>query len=119
MDENFEPYADQWGILSQLGKLDEDLVKQFIYTNGQRRLLSNDNITAGTGHEADELTLLQENPSQIEEALMEPLPAEILILQSDRLYIPKSGLPSSAYDWRRQKQTNRHHRHCCHSEPQL
>lgn len=31
VDENFEPYADQWGILSQLGKLDEDLVKQFIY----------------------------------------------------------------------------------------
>ncbi len=96
VDEHFEPYADQWGILSELSKLDEDLVKQFIYMHRQRGLFSNDNITAETDHEADGLTLLQENPSQIEAALMESLPAEIQILQSDRLYIPKSGLPSHA-----------------------
>ncbi|WP_052098105.1 TOTE conflict system archaeo-eukaryotic primase domain-containing protein [Paenibacillus stellifer] len=95
VDEHFEPYADQWGILSELGKIDEDLVKQFIYKHGERGLFNNDRITAGLDHEAG-LTLLQENQTQIEEVLMEPLPAEIQILQSDRLYILKSGLPSSA-----------------------
>ncbi|OKP82149.1 DEAD/DEAH box helicase family protein [Paenibacillus sp. P32E] len=96
VDEHFEPYADQWGILSELGKMGEDLVKQFIYKHGERGLFNNDSITAGLDHEADGLTLLQENQTQIEDILMEPLPAEIEILQSDRLYILKSGLPSSA-----------------------
>lgn len=94
VDEHFEPYPDQWSILSGLGKMDEDLVKQFIYKHGERGLFNNDRITAGLDHEAG-LTLLQENQTQIEEVLMEPLPAEIQILQSDRLYILKSGLPSS------------------------
>ncbi|WP_340006085.1 DEAD/DEAH box helicase family protein [Paenibacillus sp. FSL K6-0276] len=96
VDERFEPYADQWGILSELGKMGEDQVKQFIYKHGERGLFSNDIITTGSDHDADGLILLQENPTQIEEVLMESLPAEIQILQSDRLYILKSGLPSSA-----------------------
>ncbi|AIQ55696.1 TOTE conflict system archaeo-eukaryotic primase domain-containing protein [Paenibacillus borealis] len=96
VDEHFEPYADQWGILSELGKMGEDQVKHFIYTHGERGLFSNDRIITGSDHETDGLSLLQENPTQIEEVLMEPLPAEIQILQSDRLYILKSGLPSCA-----------------------
>ncbi|WP_150272345.1 TOTE conflict system archaeo-eukaryotic primase domain-containing protein [Paenibacillus tepidiphilus] len=95
VDERFEPYADQWGILSELGKMGEDQVKQFIYKHGERGLFSNDRITSGSDHDADGLILLQENPTQIVETL-EPLPAEIQILQSDRLYILKSGLPSNA-----------------------
>lgn len=96
VDEHFEPYPDQWSILSGLGKLSEDDLKQFIYKHGERGLFNNDNITAGSDHEADELNLLQENQTQREEVLMEPLPAEIQVLHSDRLYILKSGLPSSA-----------------------
>lgn len=96
IDEHFEPYADQWSVLSGLGKMTEDEVKQFIYKYGERGLFNNDNLTAVSDHEADGLTLLQENQTQIEEVLMEPLPAEIQVLHSDRLYILKSGLPSSA-----------------------
>ncbi|WP_019914308.1 TOTE conflict system archaeo-eukaryotic primase domain-containing protein [Paenibacillus sp. HW567] len=96
VDDHFEPYADQWDILSQLSKMDENLVKQFIYKHGERGLFNNDRITAGTDRDADGLNLLKENPSQIEEVMMERLPAEIQILQSDRLYIPKTGLPSGA-----------------------
>ncbi|ASA25145.1 TOTE conflict system archaeo-eukaryotic primase domain-containing protein [Paenibacillus donghaensis] len=96
IDEHFEPYADPWSILSGLGKLNEDEVKQFIYKHGERGLFNNDSITAVSDHEADELTLLQKNPTQLEEVLMEALPAELQVLHSDRLYIPKSGLPSSA-----------------------
>ncbi|MDQ0194740.1 TOTE conflict system archaeo-eukaryotic primase domain-containing protein [Paenibacillus wynnii] len=96
IDEHFEPYADQWSVLSGLGKMTEDEVKQFIYKHGERGLFNNDSITAGSDHGADGLTLLQENQTQIEEVLMEPLPAEIQVLYSDRLYILKSGLPSSA-----------------------
>ncbi|WP_442950223.1 DEAD/DEAH box helicase family protein [Paenibacillus sp. FSL P4-0081] len=74
----------------------EDQVKQFIYTHGERGLFSNDRITTGSDHDSDGLILLQGNPTQIEEVLMDSLPAEIQILQSDRLYILKSGLPSNA-----------------------
>lgn len=96
IDEQFEPYADQWSVLSGIGKMNEDEVKQFIYKHGERGLFNNENITEGSDHEADGLTLLQENRAQIEEVLMEPLPAEIQFLHSNRHYIPKSGLPSSA-----------------------
>ncbi|MEC0170977.1 TOTE conflict system archaeo-eukaryotic primase domain-containing protein [Paenibacillus graminis] len=82
VNERFEPYADQWGTLSELGKMGEDQVKQFIYKYAERGLFTNDSITAGSDQEA--------------EVLMESLPAEIQVLYSDRLYILKSGLPSSA-----------------------
>ncbi|MRN56667.1 DEAD/DEAH box helicase [Paenibacillus sp. LC-T2] len=96
INEYFEPYTDQWSVLSGLGKMNEDEVRQFIYKYGERGLFNNDSITAGSDHEADGLTLLQENQTQIKEVLMESLPAEIQVLHSDRLYILKSGLPSSA-----------------------
>lgn len=68
-------------------------MKQFIYKYGERGLFNNDNITAGSDYETDGPTLLQENQTPIEDVIMEPLPAEVLVLQSDRLYILKSELP--------------------------
>lgn len=39
IDDHFEPYADQWNILSGLSKMTEDQIKQFIYKHGERGLL--------------------------------------------------------------------------------
>ncbi|AIQ10766.1 TOTE conflict system archaeo-eukaryotic primase domain-containing protein [Paenibacillus durus] len=96
IDEHFEPYADQWSILSGLGKMTEDEVKQFIYKHGERGLFNNDGLIAASSDEEGGLAWVQENCVQEEQILMESLPAEIQILHSDRLYIPKPGLPSSA-----------------------
>ncbi|WP_340020776.1 DEAD/DEAH box helicase family protein [Paenibacillus sp. FSL K6-1096] len=96
VDEHFEPYADQWSALSGIDKISEDEVWSFIHKHGERGLFGNDNISAGSGDEADELNLFKQNQSNGQAILPETLPAEIQILQSDRLYISKSGLPSSA-----------------------
>lgn len=96
IDEHFEPYADQWSVLSGLGKMSEDEVKQFIYTHGEHRLFNNDTLIAASDDEVTGMAEEQSNYIQKQPILMESLPAEIQILHSDRLYIPKSGLPSSA-----------------------
>ncbi|MCQ6562248.1 TOTE conflict system archaeo-eukaryotic primase domain-containing protein [Paenibacillus mendelii] len=95
VDEHFEPYADQWGILSGLGKLTEDEVRQFIYKHGEYRLFNNDTLIAATDDEVAGMAEEQSKYIQEQPILMKSLPSEIQILQSDRLYIPKSGLPSS------------------------
>lgn len=96
VDEHFEPYEDQWSALSGIGKMSGDEVWSFIHKHGERGLFGNDNILAGSDDEADELNLFKQNKSNRQAILPETLPAEIQILQSDRLYISKSGLPSSA-----------------------
>ncbi|MHA6533828.1 TOTE conflict system archaeo-eukaryotic primase domain-containing protein [Paenibacillus sp. BAC0078] len=96
IDEHFEPYSDQWSILSGLGKMTKDEVQQFIYKHGEHRLFNNDALIAASGDEEVGLAESQEKYIQEEPLLMEPLPAEIQILHLSRLYIPKSELPSSA-----------------------
>lgn len=96
IDEHFEPYADQWSVLSRLGKMTEDEVKQFIYKHVEHRLFNNDTLIAAPDNEVAGMAEEQGKYIQEQLILMEPLPAEIKVLHSDRLYIPKSGLPSSA-----------------------
>lgn len=96
IDEHFEPYPDQWNILSGLGKMNEDEVKQFIYKHGERGLFNNDTLITTFD---DEVTGMAEGSSdyiQEQPILLESLPSEIQIIYSNRLYIPKSELPSSA-----------------------
>lgn len=96
IDEHFEPYADQWRKLSELGKMNENDVKQFISKYEEHALFNNDTLIAEI---EDEVTVRDEGPAskdtKEQQSLAESLPSEIQIQYSDRVYIPKSGLPSS------------------------
>lgn len=96
INDTFEPYADQWNFLFKLGKMTEDEVNQFIYRNAEKESFYKDTVISAASEYEDEIAWRQENSIQEEEHLLEPMPGEIRVLFSDRIYIPKQGLPSNA-----------------------
>ena len=91
IDDGFQPYEDQWRVLSELRKLTESDIEQFVSNHGEHGILNNDSYS---DEEIFSLVGTQNKLPQ-KEFIKESLPTEIEILYSDRLYIPKSGLSSS------------------------
>jgi superfamily II DNA or RNA helicase len=93
VDEKFMPYEDQWSFLSSLGKLSKDTVSSFINANRDEDYNSVDLFGEIVGEDK------QQRDSTIQYTLQhvkQALPAEISITLSDRLYIAKKDLTSSA-----------------------
>jgi len=93
VDGDFVPYADQWHFLAELGKMSEEEVSRFIQMNQMEDQYSA-GLASTQGDEDGEPWGSGIKP--VTEALDEPLPAEIPIVLSDRLYIAKKDLSSSA-----------------------
>lgn len=85
LDESFMPYEDQWRFLSGLGKMSAEEVLQFIRSN-----YTEDRDEANSGYDDEPWN------KRIFESSNEPLPPQIPVVISDRIYIVKNGLSPSA-----------------------
>lgn len=93
VDENLVPYKDQWLFLFELRKLSEEEVTQFIQLNANEDLA----IKLDTYPVFDEeKEPWAQSPKWINESIIDQLPSEIKIVISDRVYVEKKDLPSSA-----------------------
>jgi superfamily II DNA or RNA helicase len=89
INEDFEPYPDQWTLLSLIKKINEEQVGQFI-------------ADLSHGHELGELKIDDEDDprpweTQKKEILdKDDLPPTIEIVKSNMLYVPKKGVSEKA-----------------------
>lgn len=94
IDENFTPYEDQWQFLSELRKMSEDEVSRFIQAN--RKELQYNIGVAVTYTEEGEERPWEAGSKTVIETVKVSLPSAISAVLSDRIYIDKKELSSSA-----------------------
>jgi len=91
IDENFQPYEDQWSYLSKIEKLTTDQVQNFICELTKDGSL----LSAGTWNDTDE----QDQPwintksSVRPVSIVDALPLQVKVVYSNMIYIEKRGLP--------------------------
>lgn len=93
VDENFQPYEDQWEFLFQLDKMTENEVLQFIQLNGMGSNL----LQVGfINPEEDEDRPLDIDKEHTDFQLQEPMPKSVELVLSNRVYVCKKDLTPSA-----------------------
>jgi superfamily II DNA or RNA helicase len=88
IDENFEPYPDQWAFLSTIQRLSEDDVLMFTLKLGQVNELGVLKIDEEEGQKPWEVTKVK--------LLKTDFPREIEIVKANMLFIPKAGISQRA-----------------------
>ncbi|HHW41759.1 MAG TPA: DEAD/DEAH box helicase family protein [Syntrophomonadaceae bacterium] len=95
IDENFQPYDDQWLFLSTLRKMQQEeietIVRQASHYGGVlgiRRSLTDEE------DEEDPWTL-PPSKKRNEKPVLEPLPPVVRLIRSNMVYVEKEGLPSA------------------------
>ncbi len=93
VDENLVPYEDQWRFLSGVRKLSEEEVSRFMQMNRE-----DEHFGAGWGEKEGEGDPAEDSgmPSVAAGLLDEPLPPQIAVTLSDRLYVSKKDLSARA-----------------------
>ncbi len=93
VDENFQPYEDQWQFLYQLGKMTEEEVLQLIQLNGMG---SNVLQVGFINLEGDDDWLWDIDKEHSDLHLQEPMPESVELVLSNRVYVCKKDLSPSA-----------------------
>jgi superfamily II DNA or RNA helicase len=95
LDDNFEPYKDQWLHLSSIQKMTKDKVESIIPDlNYHSGLLSLDKI-AFEDIENEKPWVLGLNQGNKNNVIEGPYPSRVKLVQSNLLYIEKQGLSSA------------------------
>ncbi len=86
VDENFEPYPDQWLYLSQVRKFDEDEVRSVVDAAG----------TSAVSTAADSNDSVPWKPAPRAPLSPGDFPNQLVIIEADMLYVPEQGLSARA-----------------------
>jgi len=92
LDEQFEPYADQWGFLASVRHMAPEEVSNIV-----SEAISSGRITGVRmsldDEDAEEPWKLSPSRKQKPVIITEPLPASVAVVQGNQLYISKKALP--------------------------
>jgi hypothetical protein len=92
IDENFEPYLDQWAYLGKIKRLTAEQIEKYVKDIADNNELGT--LMQDSAEKDDQKPWLvnhgkfKVNPAE--------LPSEITISRANMLYVPKKGLPSKA-----------------------
>jgi len=92
LDEQFEPYADQWRFLASVRRITPEEVSTIVNEAIKRGRITGVRISLDE-EDAEEPWKLSPSRKPLPGVMTEPLPASIAIVQGNQLYIPKDGLP--------------------------
>ena len=92
LDERFEPYADQWKFLASVRRITPEEVSTIVSEAINRGRITGVRISSDE-EDAKEPWKLSPSRKPLPGVMTEPLPASIVIVQGNQLYIPKEGLP--------------------------
>ena len=98
LDDNFQPYKDQWSFLATIKKIppDELVVKIKETTAASQTIQVGENRSS---EETDDAPwTLPPSGKTKENSITGPLPDVISIIQANMLFIPKKGLPPALYN---------------------
>ncbi|WP_207907567.1 TOTE conflict system archaeo-eukaryotic primase domain-containing protein [Effusibacillus lacus] len=97
LDDNHSPYQDQWLFLSTLNKMKADEVERIVQEESFKGSILGVNQTLVNDQEDFEVSLFQ-GPGfdkKIGDRIEGPFPSKVKIVQSNLIYIDKTGLPPS------------------------
>ena len=98
LDEHLYPYDDQWAYLSSIEKISsEDLAEKVKETNKVSQTIQVKD-TGSDKETTDTPWTLPPSGATKDNAITDPLPDTIHIVQANMLYIPKKGLPPALHN---------------------
>ncbi|WP_421072860.1 TOTE conflict system archaeo-eukaryotic primase domain-containing protein [Pelotomaculum propionicicum] len=93
LDQNFEPYEDQWIFLSTLKKVRTDEAETIVQEATRTGSIIGVRKSFADGQEEEDPWLLPPSGKRVEAPILEPIPDKVRTVQSNMIYIDKNGLP--------------------------
>ncbi len=95
VDEALQPWLDQWAFLSGIGRLSSERVKTLAREADSRGRVTGVRFVSTEEGEDDEPWNAPPSRGRSEPPLEPPLPAELVLVLGDQIYLPKSDLPAA------------------------
>jgi superfamily II DNA or RNA helicase len=98
VDDNLEPFADQWAYLGMIPKMEPLAVETVIRSLERGGNVVGVRMSLSDAEPDEDPWLLPPSRREREKPIADPLPASIRIVRANLLYIDKKGLPEAMLD---------------------
>ena len=93
LDQNFNPYEDQWGFLSTIKKVKASEAEVIVQEAARTDFIIGVRKSVTNSQEDEDPWMLPPSGRIVDTLILGPIPEKVRIVQSNMIYIEKKGLP--------------------------